>query len=566
MNSLPSAVTKSLTFIPLAGAVFFFDLPSAAAGVLVPKVLALLLSAAVVILAGSWVKKRILAASLELSTPNFGLGTVLLVAFAGVYVWGSYSASPGIVHFLSFFLLLASYTAYRMGTRILMKAAPLFPIAALSFPASVSPTPLAPVLFLVQAVLALLLYLGPRFRSFLMLSSVLCMGLIGWLFPVLEVGALDMPTWLLVPLPLLLAITPRFGHLQSTPGEAQPPACDKHEVGPSGYCFVCGRRVSKPSAGEAVGGWGLVAVAGVVALLLLADLPALTFAAAPYDSHFLARGSSAAVTPVTPAGWQVNSTVYSNFTRSQPYAVEQVYVPLQHPEVKNYTVFYAVALTNPSTGAPGGEVPGWGIVWNNFTKLGPLEGYLTAYRSASGTMMVYSGHTTMAFVRNSTFQNFDVGVSFVRTYKDQNVAADSLGFLGDLNSVWVPTLQLDQSYSGWTSFLRSTYTGAVFVLPFMLILATALLMAWVAYRARKADRELDGRLRRAFTLDTAQWNDAALLLAATEFYGGSNGLLRGSEAIDHPFDIVTTLRTAGLAKPIFAEAGDSLVLKWKAGF
>jgi hypothetical protein len=42
------------------------------------------------------------------------------------------------------------------------------------------------------------------------------------------------------------------------------------------------------------------------------------------------------------------ATRYHSFNASEIYAIEQVYVPVYHPEVKNYTMYYEASQRFPS--------------------------------------------------------------------------------------------------------------------------------------------------------------------------------------------------------------------------
>jgi hypothetical protein len=147
--------------------------------------------------------------------------------------------------------------------------------------------------------------------------------------------------------------------------------CPGHTVQADGFCSTCGARLSTPAVSENFGPWGLLAVAGVTAILLFASVPALAFVGGvPYNAQYTPQGFSSSAILATPSGWQVNSTTVQKFPGIDLYAVVKVYVPLVHPETKNYTVYYEVAANLPVSSAPsGGELAGWNRVSNVFTQL-----------------------------------------------------------------------------------------------------------------------------------------------------------------------------------------------------
>ena len=44
-----------------------------------------------------------------------------------------------------------------------------------------------------------------------------------------------------------------------------------------------------------------------------------------------------------------------------------------------------------------------------------------------------------------------MSLGFMREFKNSNVTADTTQFLGDMNTLWVPGITRDSSFSGWTT-------------------------------------------------------------------------------------------------------------------
>jgi hypothetical protein len=311
-------------------------------------------------------------------------------------------------------------------------------------------------------------------------------------------------------------------------------------------------------------------VAGVTAILLFASVPALAFVGGvPYDAQYKPQGYSTSPILATPSGWQVNSTTVQKFPGIDLYAVVKVYVPLFHPETKNYTVYYEVATGLPASSAPsGGDIVGWNRISNDFMQYGPYQGYVTTYTTSGRVMLSYQGKTQMLFVNGGTFQEYYVGLGFVRVFSNSNVTADSSEFLGDIKAVWLPAVNADASYSTWTSFLGRTYDGAVFVTPFLLIVSSIGVMLWFLAQASKRDERLDRFLTLSSVQSQSSWSTLSRLLARKNHAGTpldlaseKSGEPRDPEAIGASLGNMEQQR---LVKRLIAEAGPELVLVWKA--
>jgi hypothetical protein len=106
----------------------------------------------------------------------------------------------------------------------------------------------------------------------------------------------------------------------------------------------------------------------------------------------------------------------------------------------------------------------------------------------------------MLFLNGSSFEQYSVGLGFVRTFKNTNVTSDTAQFTEDLNALWLPAFTTDAAYSSWTSFLYSLDQGAIVAGPFLLLVASIIVLAGLAYRATLSDERLD----RFLTLASAQ--------------------------------------------------------------
>lgn len=569
MNSALTVVTKFLVFIPIAIVVYYLDIPGVFQLLGSPQVMSVVAASLLVFAFGVALKRKILTASLDLSQPSFVWGTLLLSAFAFLYLLGSYSAYTAILRFESFCFLLLAYVAYRIGTRIIKALLPLLPVVLLGFPSASSSNPAAVLAFGAEGLLLFWAYVGLRPGLVVFPAAFFGLGVATWFFPIVNLAGLQIGTWIFDFLPLVSLASPGARQLALLPPPILPPSCQVHNTIPNGFCLVCGRRTMPSSLPYKFAPWGLVTVLGLVAVLVLASVPVLVLSGnVPYDSTYTPSGFSGTITPNTPPGWQVNSTKPYDFGPSQPYTVERVYVPLLHPEVKNYTMYYEIASTTPSSPGPdGGELPGWSRVSNNFTVLGPLRGYLTTYQRAETTLLVYQGKVPMTFLNNGTFGVYYVGLGLARQFKDVNIGADSAQFLKDVNSLWVPQITTDVYYSGWTEFLWSLSDGVNAVTTLALVVSTSLLIAWGAYRARLSDQKLDDFIRKASRLSRDQWEKLSTLLGKPMRSASGFELSNGEVSFTFgPDSLFSGLRDARLIEPRVVERGDDLVLTWSAVF
>jgi len=526
-NTIPGTVTKLLTLVPILVAVYFFDsqrfyslVTSGGEGAFFAVTLSLFLLGVVL-------KRRILRARLELSKISFAWGLLFLGGAALLYVYGSYSTYTAWYHYESLFFLIVGYVALRMGTAILRSLAPILAILVLAVP----PVGFFPGLndqvvtaFLCADLIFLffLIFVGLRLKVMILPFTIMLLGLLARSDTSFLLSGHRVDTALLVPLPLLVLLIPKVRAFTSLPRGAMAETCPGHRLLPNGFCSVCGSKVSRPKTGENVGVWGFLAVLAVAALLILTSVPELAIAGGvPTDAYYSAHGYSGTITPPTPAGWQINSTaIYKNSSVSSPfftndaYAIKQVYVPLYHPETKNYTLYYELsALPSPyNNNSFGNDLPGWSRGSNDFAQFGPFQGHLTTYLSSDRVMLAYQGTTNMLFLDGGQFVSYYVSFGFSREFRNSNVSADTTQFLGDLNALWLPGITRDASFSGWTNFLYTLDQGGLLVTAFLLLTSSVALVAWAAYRASLLDERLDRFLTMASAQTEENWSYLSDLL------------------------------------------------------
>ncbi len=573
-NSTLGVVTKMLTLVPFVVALYFFDFTKFAV-IFTPSLLAFCVTSVTLLVIGVILKAKILRAALQLSSVSFAWGALLLAFSVAAYLYGPYSPDLAWYRYESLCLLVISYVAFRIGTRVLRVMSPLLLILAFSF-APLGLFPAAAESWVGVGVVwiylvAFLVYTRLRLQPVLLPAVVAGIGLAMWLTSNHIQNGLPSYLYVYLPVPLAILLIPKARAFIMLPGAKPAGKCPGHTQQPDGFCSTCGTRLSAPTVKENFGPWGLLAVAGVTALLLFASVPALAFVGGvPYDAQYTPQGYSNSAIPATPNGWQVNSSTLKEFPGLDLYAVVKVYVPLVHPETENYTVYYEVAAGVPVSSAPsGGDIPGWSRVSNDFMQYGPYQGYLTTYTTSGRVMLSYQGKTQMLFVNDGTFQKYYVGLGFVRVFKNSNVAADTSLFLGDIKTIWLPAVNADTSYSTWTNFLGRTYDGAVFVTPFLLIVSSIGAMLWFLSEASKRDERLDRFLTLSSVQSQSSWSTLSLLLARKNHAGTPLDLAR-NERRGEPGDAggigasLKSLERRHLVRRIIAEVGSDAVLVWKA--
>jgi hypothetical protein len=295
-------------------------------------------------------------------------------------------------------------------------------------------------------------------------------------------------------------------------------------------------KIAPAKGNENVGLWGLLAIIAVAFLLIFATVPVLALrGGVPIDAYYSTNGFSGTVTPKTPTGWQVNSTTVYHFTSvGDLYAVKKVYVPIFHPETKNYTMYYEVSIVYPYSLAPGGgDIAGWTRSSNIDAQLGPFLGYLTTYTAATATMIAFQGVSHLLFLNGTSFDEYYVGLGFERTFKNTNVNADSSQFLMDISALWLPAINSDVSYSTFTGFLSTIYSDAVAIETFVLIVSSIAIIGWIAYRASSLDDTLDRFLSIASTQTEENWSHLSSLIKRPHHSGTGQELVSAVGVATH---------------------------------
>ena len=573
-NTIPGTVTKMLTLLPILAAVYYYDFPKFWTALASPATLAIFVMALSLLLFGVALKRKILAVRLELSGISFGWGLLLLLLAVVLYVYGSYSSETVWFHYESLYVLILAYIALRIGKGILRALAPLLAIFGFSFlPLGLYPDffhrELIVLLSVDLAFFLFMIYVGFRIRAAIISTSILFFGLLFSSAYLLSARMEYLYLDVLIPLPLLLLLVPRIRRFIFLPSRAPDSTCSEHHLMADGFCSICGLKLAKAKATENFGLWGLVAVAAVAALILLPSVPVLALTNnVPHDARYSPSGYSATVTPATPSGWQVNSTaLYKNET--DVYAIRQVYVPLYHPEIENYTMYYEVSSLLPvSNGPTGGDIPNYNRTSNVLQQFGPFQGYLTTYTASGVVLLSYQGTTSMLFLTSSGFQQYYVGVGFTREFKNTNITSDTSQFLGDLSALWLPLFTADVAYSGWTSTLFTLDQGALEVGSTLILLASVVGIAWFAYRASRSDDRLDRFLTIASTQPEEYWSYLSRLLSRSHFMGTGEELLealpsaqaRDTERVDSS---LRELQRRSLVRPSLVERGADIISVWR---
>jgi hypothetical protein len=570
-NSAIGAATKALTFIPFAVALYFFDLPNF--GIILNSVyLPFFVASCALFALGVFFKRRIIKATFGLSKVSFSWGLLLLGLSAVLYVFGSYSSAVTWFHFESLYFLILGYTAFRIGTRVLRSITPLLVILGLSF----APFGLAPsqsengiALFLVCIyMVSFFAYTGLRLRPLILAAA---MALIGGGVWYLSIALLGVPPYVcvLAIAPLLVLLIPRARGYVLPKRDSPAISCPTHVTLPDGFCSLCSKRVSQGTPRENFGLWGIVALGALTVLLLIASVPALAFVGnVPYQAQFSPRGFSRTALLPTPAGWEVNSTTFYPAFATDTYAIDKVYVPLYHPETKNYTVYYELAAVVLAPNGPGGgEFTGWNRISNTFLPLGPLQGYLTAYTTSGQTMLAYQGRTQLYFSADGTFQAYSLGVGFVRVFKNTNVTSDTSEFVGDIKAVWLPLVATDTSSSNWVRFASEVYDWGTFVTPLVALVASIGAIAWFAGWAMKRDGRVDRFLTLSAGLPGKEWASLSMIMANEEDSRSILSLVQ--EAKKPPVDAfqvdscLRELEEKRLVKRILIETPSDIISVWR---
>ncbi len=576
-NSIPGGITKMLTFVPIVVAVYYFDLAKFETVFTSLSLLPFFVLTLSVFGFGVVLKRRVLAARFELSGVSFPWGVGLLVVSAALYVYGSYSNDVTWYHYESLYVLILAYTALRIGPGILRALAPLLAILPLSFlPLALMPDLVHQELlaFLAADCVALffLVYARLQLRAVLLPTLGSALALLGWFaytesFPV-HYQYLD----LLIPVPLLVGLIPpirRFVSLRGAPLSM----CSGHNVFPDGFCAICGLKVARARTGENFGLWGLLAVLGFAFLLVLGSIPALALVnGTPYEAQYTPQGATGIPTPMTPSGWQVNSSMPEKLGSGflgEIYSINETFVPIFHPETKNYTMYYELAVAGPpaSSGPFGVDLPGYNRTLDELVPFGPFQGHLNGYVAPGKVFITYHGTTYMDFLIGGRESKYAVGLGFTRVFHNSNITQDTAQFLADLNQLWLPNIESDVSYSAWSLFISNLEFGAQSIQPSVVTIVSIAVLFFVAYRATLSDDRLDRFLGLAPLEPTGRWSILSRLLGRRSRLGTGQELASSASRGDTPSDSLVKslqeLENRRLVRRDLVERGPELVSVWR---
>jgi len=508
MNSPLGTATKILTLLPFVVLVYFFDFQAVTNALASPEISTIFEMSVTFFVLWVVIKWRVLAESLEVSRTSFAWGSMLIAASVLSYLYGSYTSQAAWFHYESLLFFITGYIALRIGTRILRALAPALMVLGIGYlPLSLLPALEQNIIVLEIGVVFLIPFLAlieQRRGTLAIAVSVMCLGLFSWLWPLVHVGGLTLQTLVLIPTPLLALAVPSVWR-SVIPGDRDSYLCEVHRLDGSGFCTVCGQKSTRQAGADKFEGWGLLAIGIVSALLIFSTVPVVTVRGdtASY-SAYTARGLMSSIAPGTPDGWQVNSSAAYIASSSDLYAVKLVYVPIVHPESKNYTEYFVISSDSVVEAAPEGDIPGWGRSANEYLPLGQLSGYLTTYSRAGAVMMVYQGESSATVLTGSGFQRVFITAGYVRVFKNSNATADDPAFLADVTGTWIPTLSTGFFDSSWGVFMSSTLAALSFMMSFVELTLSLTIIGGVAYEVMLHDRRLDRFITTSSLLETAK--------------------------------------------------------------
>ena len=167
----------------------------------------------------------------------------------------------------------------------------------------------------------------------------------------------------------------------------------------------------------------------------------------------------------------------------------------------------------------------------------------------------------MTFLGGGVFQNYYVGLSFVREFKNFTPSNDSAQFMSDINSLWLPAFSNSVYYSTWTAFLSTTDFGAAYTVPFVEVVTTTLMIGWLVYRARLSDHRLDKFVRKVSRLAEGPWLAVVGLLDRPRKAGPGYEILSRAKG---GRILIEELERHKLIEEKLVENGNELALVWRA--
>jgi hypothetical protein len=549
-------VAKLLPLIPLSFFVYYRDIQEYHLSLYGA---AYLLTSTLLFFFSLFSKRKILLKGIEISKENYLLGSILFLFSGLLYVTGSYTKLTNFFHFESFLFFVLSYTAFRFGSPLTKK---LFGIMLfLSFSFSVTLLPLEDfVLYLIYSYssIVFLLVLFRFEKGYLILPlSFLLIFSISLAYPFIRIGSLSFPSILFIPTPIIPLLYGRTREKLYSPIYSGAEICKKHEPDQYGLCFYCSKNVDEARVRHGFGFWGLFTVLVASLILSSTNVYGLILTKMPYEAYFSYSGSNLVQVPVTPEGWQLNySLLYTNSTNT--FLGKYTFVPKDTPEIKNYTLYYALSPYYASLPITQGEIPGWKRLWLNNTEFGGFQGYLAAYTNNKSTMLIFEGKTTLSFITNGTYQRYYSSVGIDRVFKNTNLSSNVREFRNDITSLWGQSFARESNLSLWTDFLVGVSSGLEYYSDLILTIISSTALIYLAYRFRFDELKIRNRVEKALLLEDDKWKVVSRILSSRNNEATSKELL---ESID--LSKLKVMERDGLIRRAPSEFGSEPVGVWK---
>lgn len=518
---------KAATFVPLAAVIYFteyvrwvryfFLSPSSDA------VAGFIVASFVLFGLGIILKRKIVATYVQLSKNNIIIGSIALAFATAVYIAGTlyYNSSP-VPPYESLIVFAASYVLLRSDTRLMRLLWPLFVLLGVAPLAALLAAPLGSLI--TGSIVALAMF--GIFDLFLVRSiqgtkeNLRLLGLpafmillaFGYWHLTLGTTILD-AILVLIPASLLLLLVPRFGKMLRFSRVLLPAVCPGHkDPTREGFCTICGRKFASSKNVTSSGLAGLVIAIIVLGILLTTQIPLLTLGnPSPHITTFSYSGIASSVIPSVPSGWLVNSSNVLNES-GDLYAIKQVYVPAYHPEVKNYTLYFALAPNSPTT-VVFGDILGFGRSSQDMSLSG-YSGQLITYNSSGSTIVGFQGKTSFTFASGSKFLVLVEAVTYVRNFTGVNSTAADSQVISDLDSIFLPVLVSQSTPHSWTDFFdRASVTLNALSSLLVLILTSACILGGT-FVLEQSDSKVDTLKTRSSDLDDNEWQVLASILAS----------------------------------------------------
>jgi hypothetical protein len=573
---LASSLLKVLTFVPIVALVFYTDFDGWLPELASAHLLGFAVTAVSLIGYGAFLKRRVIAAYVEISDASFSLGLVALLASALLYLFGSVLYDQLLFHFGALLLLVLSYCLLRFSKRLAQLLVPLLAIAGLAFVPLLT-TPVIGSAFSALSVSLLMLgifvlYSGYRTNAVIVSSIVAALSLGYWFNPFAEIGYVLLG---LVPLSVLVFSVsngPRSKFGLATMDTAPTCSHDPSTVTVEGFCKICGKKLGSGVAPLRPNFLALLLVFVVVFSILAFQVPILSVNGGTPATHVYAY-SGETISPffATPSGWLINSSVPLQIN-GDISALQTVYVPSFHPEVSNYTFVAAVGLNQVLLGSgTGGELPGWNITNHFLYTVGRFDGYITVYQAGTAVLMNFDGSSHSTFLNGNAFEQLAVGVSLTRQFKGFPQTNATMAFENDLQTVFYPSLNSVNYPSSWTEFLSKATDAISVFAPILEVAVVSALIVWTAYRIKLFDAEEDRRILRVSDLKKDDWSLYAMLtdspigarttLEISNLIAGQVGIV--GKSYHALYESLERLRIDGLVKSVFSESGSDIFLAWK---